>query len=97
MFFVLFRLNALSHFNCFFYYADSLIVNFDGFFYFSLSADSLEDMIIGAIISSNEPKTASVGLIKKYLTNYHEEFNVANRPQYLRKALEKAESQGLIR
>jgi len=55
-----------------------------------------EDPIEDAIIASNEPKDASIPALRHYLSEYHTEYNVAERPKVLLKALERAEAMGWI-
>jgi len=55
-----------------------------------------EDPIEDAIIASNEPKDASVGALRHYLSEFHKEYNVAERPKVLKNALERAEAKGWL-
>lgn len=55
-----------------------------------------EDPIEDAIIASNEPKDASVGALKHYLSEFHTEYNVKDRPKVLKNAIERAEAKGWI-
>lgn len=55
-----------------------------------------EDPVEDAIIASNEPKTASVPALRHYLSEYHTEYGVADKPKVLQRALEKAENLGWI-
>ena len=56
-----------------------------------------EDPVEDAIIASNEPKSASIPALKHYLSEYHTEYDVANKPKVLLKALERAEAQGWVK
>ena len=56
-----------------------------------------EDPIEDAIIASNEPKDASIPALRHYLSEYHTEYDVANKPKVLLKALERAEAQGWVK
>lgn len=53
-----------------------------------------EDAIETAIIAMNEPKDASVPTIRDYLGEYYKEYNTDNRPDLLKKALERSETRG---
>jgi len=55
-----------------------------------------EDPIEDAIIASNEPKDASVSALRHYLSEFHKEYNVAERPKVLKNALERAEAKGWL-
>ena len=56
-----------------------------------------EDPVEDAIIASNEPKAASVPALRHYLSEYHTEYDVANKPKVLMKALERAEAMGWVK
>merc|ERR1712062_866196 len=56
-----------------------------------------EDPVEYAIIASNEPKAASVPALRHYLSEYHTEYDVANKPKVLMKALERAEAMGWVK
>lgn len=60
-------------------------------------ANDLEDMVSCAIVASNEPKTASIRLLKSYISDYHPEFNIDRRPFKLKKALERAEASNQLK
>merc|ERR1712241_300959 len=55
-----------------------------------------EDPIEDAIIASNEPKDASVSALRHYLSEFHKEYNVAERPKVLKSAIERAEAKGWL-
>ncbi|XP_046579064.1 eukaryotic translation initiation factor 5B-like [Haliotis rubra] len=54
------------------------------------STDNVEDMICSAIIACNEPKQASSNLLKKYVMEFHPDFNIQSRPHRFKMALERA-------
>lgn len=62
----------------------------------SKTGTAYEDPVEDAIIASNEPKDASVQALRHYLSEYHTEYNVANNPKVLKKALDRAEAMGWI-
>merc|ERR1719219_1699533 len=55
-----------------------------------------EDPIEDAIIASNEPKDCSVTALRHYLSEFHKEYNVADRPKVLKNAIERAEAKGWL-
>merc|ERR1719225_1133593 len=55
-----------------------------------------EDPIEDAIIASNEPKDASIQALRHYLSEFHTEYNVENRPKVLKGAIERAEAKGWL-
>lgn len=55
-----------------------------------------EDPIEDAIIASNEPKDASITALRHYLSEFHKEYNVADRPKVLKNAIERAEAKGWL-
>lgn len=59
-------------------------------------ADQIEDRICAAIIACHEPKAASANQIKKYVSQYHPEFKVDERPDKFKKALLRAVSKNMI-
>jgi len=63
---------------------------------FDPSSIQIEDQICGAIIACHEPKSASAGSIKKYITSYHPDFNVEQRPDKFKKALIRAMEKNII-
>ena len=60
------------------------------------SLSRYEDAIEDAIIAMNEPKDASVPALRHYLSEYHTEYRVADRPKVLQRALERCEERGWI-
>ncbi|XP_045212181.2 nucleolar protein dao-5-like [Mercenaria mercenaria] len=60
-------------------------------------SDNLKDQIAQALVACHEPKQASAGLIKKYITEYHSKLNVEARPHLFKNALEKACAKGTLR
>jgi len=60
------------------------------------SGTKYEDPVEDAIIASNEPKDASVPALRHYLSEYHKEYDVENKPKVLKRALERAEAMGWI-
>ena len=60
------------------------------------SGTVFEDPVEDAIIASNEPKDASVPALRRYLSEYHTEYGVKDKPKVLRRALERAEAMGWI-
>uniref|UniRef100_A0A0B7B3P5 H15 domain-containing protein n=1 Tax=Arion vulgaris TaxID=1028688 RepID=A0A0B7B3P5_9EUPU len=63
---------------------------------FNPGSDQIEDMICAAIIACHEPKSASASQIKKYVSQYHPEFKVDDRPDKFKKALLRAVSKNMI-
>ncbi|ELT96877.1 hypothetical protein CAPTEDRAFT_224518 [Capitella teleta] len=59
--------------------------------------DELAGKITNAIMASHEPKQCSFGLLKRYVAKYHPDFKVEERPSRMRKAVERALDQGLLR
>lgn len=66
-------------------------------YFFICAGKHLQDQISQALVACNEPKQASALLIKKYITEYHPNLGVEERPHLLRNALERASSKGVIR
>lgn len=60
------------------------------------TGSTFEDPVEDAIIASNEPKDASIPALRHYLSEYHTEYNVSNKPKVLLGALERAENKGWI-
>ncbi|XP_067673713.1 heterochromatin protein 1-binding protein 3-like [Haliotis asinina] len=60
------------------------------------STDNVEDMICSAIIACNEPKQASSNLLKKYVMEFHPDFNIQSRPHLFKMALERALKKQMI-
>jgi len=60
------------------------------------SGNRYEDPIEDAIIASNLPKDSSIPALKHYLSEYHLEYNVKEKPKVLISALERAEKKGYI-
>ena len=60
------------------------------------SGNRYEDPIEDAIIASNLPKDSSIPALKHYLSEYHLEYNVKERPKVLISALERAEKKGYV-
>ena len=60
------------------------------------SGNRYEDPIEDAIIASNLPKDSSIPALKHYLSEYHLEYNVKERPKTLFSAIERAEKKGYI-
>jgi len=60
------------------------------------SGTRYEDPVEDAIIASNEPKDASIPALRHYLSEYHLEYDVPNKPKVLLKALERAEAMGWV-
>ncbi|XP_046352492.1 uncharacterized protein LOC124132564 [Haliotis rufescens] len=60
------------------------------------STDNVEDMICSAIIACNEPKQASSNLLKKYVMEFHPDFNIQTRPHLFKMALERALKKQMI-
>ena len=55
-----------------------------------------EDAVEDAIIACNEPKDASFPALRHYLSEYHTEYNIKDKPKLLMKALERAEAKGWV-
>lgn len=62
----------------------------------SKAGNQYEDPIEDAIIASNLPKDCSVPALKHYLSEFHLEYNVKDKPKVLQSALERAEKMGWI-
>jgi len=60
----------------------------------SKTGAKFEDAIETAIIAMNEPKDVSVQILRDYIGEYHKEYNTDNRPDVLKKALERSETKG---
>ena len=60
------------------------------------SGNRYEDPIEDAIIASNLPKDSSIPALKHYLSEYHLEYNVKEKPKVLISALERAEKKGYV-
>lgn len=52
--------------------------------------ESMTDMVCSAIIACSEPKVASYLMIRKYISEYHPDFNIDAKPHKLKKAIERA-------
>lgn len=63
---------------------------------FDPNSTSIEDRICAAIIACHEPKAASANQIKKYISQYHPDFKVDERPDLFKKALQRAVSKNII-
>ncbi|KAH9519995.1 hypothetical protein Btru_071430 [Bulinus truncatus] len=63
---------------------------------FDPSSEQIEDRICAAIIACHEPKAASANQIKKYISQYHPDFKVDERPDSFRKALQRAVSKNFL-
>ncbi|CAL1539143.1 unnamed protein product [Lymnaea stagnalis] len=63
---------------------------------FDPNSNSIEDRICAAIIACHEPKAASANQIKKYISQYHPDFKVDERPDLFKKALQRAISKNII-
>ena len=53
-------------------------------------------MVINAVVACSEPKMCSVHKIKEYITDYHPDFKVAEKPFMYKSAIARAEKNGLI-
>ncbi|KAK6187973.1 hypothetical protein SNE40_005887 [Patella caerulea] len=58
---------------------------------------SMDDIICAAIIATTEPKLASAIVIKKYILEYHPNFDIENRPKLFTSALERACHKNILR
>ncbi|KAI8796649.1 heterochromatin protein 1-binding protein 3 isoform X1 [Biomphalaria glabrata] len=63
---------------------------------FNPGSEQIEDRICAAIIACHEPKAASANQIKKYISKYHPDFKVDERPILYKKALQRALSKNLL-
>ena len=61
------------------------------------TGDTMDDRIAQAIVACHEPKQASAGLIKKYVSEYHPKLNIDARPYLFKHALERAANKGTVR
>lgn len=59
--------------------------------------ETLLGQILVAIVACTEPKQCSFGLIKRYVTEYHPEFKVVERPTKLKQAVERGIKKNIIR
>lgn len=63
----------------------------------NVSDDDLIGQIVNAIVACTEPKTCSSNLLKRYLLEYHEDFNIAKRPDLYKRSLERGIKKNLIK
>jgi linker histone H1 and H5 family len=63
---------------------------------FVCADDDFTGQIMNAIVACTEPKVSSARLLKQYITDYHPEFKVAERPKVFKNALERALTKNLI-
>ncbi|CAG5118266.1 unnamed protein product [Candidula unifasciata] len=63
---------------------------------FNPASEQIEDRICAAVIACHEPKSASANQIKKYISQYHPDFKVDERPDKFKKALLRAVSKNMI-
>ncbi|BFZ03311.1 hypothetical protein BsWGS_06350 [Bradybaena similaris] len=63
---------------------------------FNPASDQIEDRICAALIACHEPKSASASQIKKYISQYHPDFKVDERPDKFKKALLRAVSKNML-
>lgn len=64
---------------------------------FDPTDDDLMGMITNAIMASHEPKQCSAAMLKRYIVKYHPKFKVAERPNLLKKAIERALEKNIIK
>ena len=50
--------------------------------------------VVNALTACTEPKQCSANLLKKYVTEYHPDFKVAEKPFLFKRALEAAVKNG---
>ena len=61
------------------------------------TGNQYEDPVEDAIIASNSPKNIGIRKLHHYLLDYHLEYDIDNKPQVLRSAIERAEKKGWIK
>lgn len=64
--------------------------------YFKFADDDFIGQIMNAIVACTEPKVSSARLLKQYVTDYHPEFRVTEKPKLFKKALQRALDKKLI-
>ncbi|KAK3092125.1 hypothetical protein FSP39_025397 [Pinctada imbricata] len=60
-------------------------------------SEDINDMVTQAIMATHSPKIASALYMKKYITQYHPDFQIESRPNLFKSALERAIRKGMIR
>lgn len=59
--------------------------------------DDMVGMVTNALTACTEPKSCSATLLKKYLVEYHPNFNISERPNVFKKAIQRAIDKNIIR
>jgi hypothetical protein len=64
--------------------------------YFVFADDDYIGQIMNAIVACTEPKVSSARLLKQYISDYHPEFKVSEKPKLFKNALQRALDKNLI-
>ncbi|XP_014773825.1 heterochromatin protein 1-binding protein 3 [Octopus bimaculoides] len=59
--------------------------------------ETVEDMVCLAIVATHEPKQASALLIKRYVQEFHQDFNIETRPHLFKNAISRAVKKNIIK
>lgn len=59
--------------------------------------ETMEDMVCLAIVATHEPKQASALLIKRYVQEFHQDFNIEARPHLFKNAISRGIKKNIVR